>query len=129
MEAFEIIRNTMGEFSDVDDNVIRTFISLAEDNISERKFGKLYQQAVAYLAAHKLKLNGYGDCSNGSPKDFVGVSSFSEGETSISFSANQQTNIQKNAEYSMTIYGIEFLTIKRKVTVPIISSAEGTGYV
>lgn len=36
MDAFEIIRKTMGEFADVPDDTVQTFISLAEPLISKR---------------------------------------------------------------------------------------------
>ena len=54
MEAFEIIRNTMNEFDTVPDDKARIFISLVEPLISRRKFGKMYEQALAYMAARKM---------------------------------------------------------------------------
>ena len=42
MDAFEIIRKTMGEFADVPDDTVQTFISLAEPLISKKRFRKLY---------------------------------------------------------------------------------------
>ena len=58
MDAFEIIKKTMGEFADVPDDTVQTFISLAEPLISKKRFRKLYPQALAYLAAHKMKMSG-----------------------------------------------------------------------
>ena len=60
MDAFEIIKKTMGEFADVPDDTVQTFISLAEPLISKKRFRKLYPQALAYLAAHKMKMSGLG---------------------------------------------------------------------
>ena len=60
MEALDIIRKTMPEFEKVDDDTIKTFISLAEPLISKKRFGKLYEQALAYLSAHKMKQRGLG---------------------------------------------------------------------
>ena len=60
MEALDIIRKTMPEFEKVDDDTIKTFISLAEPLISKKRFGKLNEQALAYLSAHKMKLRGLG---------------------------------------------------------------------
>ena len=51
MEAFEIIRITMTEFADVEDSTVKAFLSLAEPLISRKKYGKLYPQALACLAA------------------------------------------------------------------------------
>ena len=60
MEAFEIIRATMNEFNEVPDDTVNMFLSLTEPLISKKRFGKMYQQARAYLAAHKMKLSGFG---------------------------------------------------------------------
>ena len=93
MDAFEIIRKTMGEFADVPDDTVQTFISLAEPLISKKRFRKLYPQALAYLAAHKMKMSGLGKTIGiGTIGDTIGLSSVSEGETSVSFSNNQAGN-------------------------------------
>ena len=86
MEALDIIRKTMPEFEKVDDDTIKTFISLAEPLISKKRFGKLNEQALAYLSAHKMKLRGLGTSIGiGTIGDTFGLSSVSEGETSVSF--------------------------------------------
>lgn len=141
MEALEIFRLVATEFAAMpDEDVIgedgkvktygvKTFLELYSDQISERRFGKTYQKALAYLTAHKLKMNGYGDNSaSGKIGDSLRVNSYSEGETSISYSTNQQTNLQVDAEYALTVYGLEFLTLRRNAVIPIISAGEGPGY-
>ena len=37
---------------------VKTYLELYSDQISEKRFGKTYQKALAYLTAHKLKMNG-----------------------------------------------------------------------
>ena len=142
MEALEIFRLVATEFSDMsDDDVtdpdtgkiteygVNSFLTLYSDQISEKRFGSTYQKALAYLTAHKLKMNGYGDNSSaGKIGDSLRVGSYSEGETSISYTTNQQTNLQVDAEYALTVYGLEFLTLKRNAVIPIISAGEGPGY-
>lgn len=142
MEALEIFRIVAKEFDDIpDEDVIdeesgkvtqrgiSTFIELYSDQISEKRFGKSYQKALAYLTAHKLKMAGYGDkTTTGQIADALRVSSYSEGETSISFSTNQSTNLNVDAEYALTVYGLEFLTLRRNAVIPIISSGEGIAY-
>lgn len=143
MEALEIFRMVATEFSDIpDDDVVdpetgkvktygvNSFLKLYSDQISERRFGSTYQKALAYLTAHKLKMSGYGSTASGTGTigDSLRVSSFSEGESSISFSTNQQTNLQVDAEYALTVYGLEFLTLRRNAVIPIISAGEGPGY-
>ena len=139
MEALDIFRIIATEFADMpDENVtdeetgkikqygVKTFLELYSDQISERRFGKSYLKALAYLTAHKLKMSGYGDnSSNGKIADSLRVNSYSEGETSISFSTNQGTNLRADAEYALTVYGLEFLTLRRNAIIPILSAGEG----
>lgn len=139
MDALEIFRIIATEFADIpDDDVIdaesgkvttygiRTYMELYMDQISEKRFGPSYQKALAYLTAHKLKMSGLGaDNGVGTIADALRVSSVSEGETSVSFSTNQSTNLSVDAEYALTIYGLEFLTLKRNAIIPIVSAGEG----
>ncbi len=138
MDALAIFRLVATEFSDMpDDDVVddetgkaiergvNSFLRLYSDQISEERFGKSYQKALAYLTAHKLKMNGYGNNENGVIGDSLRVGSYSEGETSISYTTNQQTNLQVDAEYALTVYGLEFLTLRRNAVIPIISAGEG----
>lgn len=141
MDALEIFRLVAAEFSDMPDDDekdpdtgkivrygVRSFLKLYSDQISEKRFGSSYQKALAYLTAHKLKMNGYGNSENGIIADSLRVGSYSEGETSISYTTNQQTNLQVDAEYALTVYGLEYLTLRRNVVIPIISAGEGPVY-
>ena len=140
MEALDIFRMVAKEFAEIpDDDIvdlengiitygIKSYLMLYSDQISAKRFGTTYQKALAYLTAHKLKLSGYGNKENGSLGDSLRVGSYSEGETSISYTTNQQTNLQVDAEYALTVYGLEFLTLRRNAIVPIISAGEGPGY-
>ena len=129
MEAFDMIRTTMKEFSEVSDEEIKVYISLAEPMISKKKFGKLYSQAVAFVTAHKMKLNGLGKkIGTATIGDTIGLISVSEGETSMSFSNNQIGNIASDAEYGLTVYGMQFLSLKRMAIVPILCSGEESCY-
>ena len=141
MNALEIFRLVATEFADIpDENVVdsetgkvtqygvSSFLELYSDLISEKRFGSTYSKALAYLTAHKLKMNGYGNCENGKIADSLRVGSYSEGETSISYTTNQQTNLQVDAEYALTVYGLEFLTLRRNAIIPIISAGEGSCY-
>lgn len=128
MDALTIIRLTMNEFSEVPEDVVKVYISLAEPLVSQKRFGKVYPQGVAFLAAHKMKLNGFGtnNCI-GDIGDRIGLSSISEGEVSVSFNS-QTANTVSDAEYGLTVYGIQFLQLRRNCIVPIISSGEGSCY-
>lgn len=137
MDALAIFRIVAKEFSGIPDEDavdeetgkvaqygVRTFIDLYADQISERRFGSSYQKALAYLTAHKMKMNGYGDNGTGTIADSLRVGSYSEGETSISYTTGQQTNLQVDAEYALTVYGLEFLTLRRNAIIPIVSAGE-----
>lgn len=124
MNALQIFRMVAKEFDTIPDNAVKAFLDLYSDQISEKRFGASYQKALAYLTAHKLKMNGYGDTGTGTIADSLRVGSYSEGETSISYTTGQQTNLQVDAEYALTVYGLEFLTLRRNAIIPIVSAGE-----
>lgn len=125
-----IVRTVAPEFKDRTDDDIRIWIELAEPFLSESRYGKLYPQAIAYLAAHKMSLNTppeAGTAEEGidiSVKNTMNVASFTEGSTSISFN-NSATgggaaSGDADAEYCLTAYGLQFLAIKKRCIVPIM---------
>lgn len=141
MDALSIFRMVATEFAEIpDEDVVdsetgkvteygvTSYISLYSDLISKRTFGNSYEKAVAYLTAHKLKMMGKGSTDEssgiGTIADSLRISSVSEGETSVSFGTSQSNNLQTDAEYALTIYGLEFLTLKRLMVIPIVSAAE-----
>lgn len=128
MYAYTIIRETMEEFKDVPEDRVKMFISLSEPMISRKRFGKLYDQALACLAAHRMKvLGGLGKKSiAGTVGDTYGIASVTEGKTSVTFSASQQgENLSReDGEYSLTTYGSMYLTLRSRVTIPIICGGE-----
>ena len=134
MEAFQIIRATMKEFSELPDEEVQVYISLAEPLVSKKKFGKLYEQAVAYVAAHKMKMNGMGTALAGGIQigDMAGYSSISisEGEASLSFASSQGNSsgsISADVEYGLTTYGKQFLQLRKNCIIPIVSAGGNYG--
>ena len=71
-----------------------------------------------------MKMAGRGDNSMGKVDDALRVSSYSEGDVSIGFSVSQGNNMSVDAEYALTIYGIQYLSIRRSKIIPIISAGE-----
>lgn len=124
MKALQIFRLVATEFQSLNDDTVENWLDLTSPFISKKRFGKLYEQALALLTAHRLKMAGYGDSDLGTVGDSLRVASYSEGETSVSFSANQQTNLLADAELALTSYGLEFLSIRRMVIIPIRSAGE-----
>ena len=50
--------------------------------------------------------------------------SYSEGESSIGFTVNRATNLLVDAELTLTPYGLEYLSLRRLVVIPIRSAGE-----
>lgn len=124
METLEIFRMVAPEFAQVQDATVLNWIELAVPMISAKRFGQLYKQALALLTAHKMKLSGLGDTSTGSVDDGLRVSSYSEGGVSISYSTSGQSAMQVDGELALTVYGLQYLELRRKVIIPIISAGE-----
>ena len=59
-KALEILRTIAPEFKAVSDEEAQKFLDLCAPLVSKSRFGKLYDQALALLAAHRMKLAGYG---------------------------------------------------------------------
>ena len=123
-KAVQIFRLVATEFETLNDEVVNAWLDLTAPLISEKVFGKLYDQALALLTAHRLKMAGYGDSSYGTVGDTLRIGSYSEGETSIGFTVNQATNLMVDAELALTPYGLEYLTLRRLVVIPIRSAGE-----
>jgi len=131
MTNLETFRLLATEFNMVSDSVVNAYMDLSKPLVSLTRFGELYPQALSYITAHRMKMAGLGDSLMGisglKAGESVGLSSVSEGETSVSFSNNQAVNIGVDGEYSMTQYGIMFLTLRRLVSVNIVSAGECDG--
>ena len=79
------------------------------------------------LVCHKLKMAGFGENPLGEA-GIIGigfaVGSVSEGGSSVSFGANQASNLAADAELGLTVYGVQYLQLRRSVIVPIHCSGE-----
>ena len=123
-KAVKIFRLMDTEFADLNAETVESWMELTEPIISRKVFGKLYDQALALLTAHRLKMAGYGDSSYGTVGDTLRIGSYSEGETSIGFTVNQGTNLMVDAELALTPYGLEYLSLRRLVVISVRSAGE-----
>lgn len=123
-DAVKIFRMVATEFEALDDDTVKSWIDLTAPLISQKVFGKLYAQALALLTAHRLKMAGQGNSQYGTVGDSLRIGSYTEGSTSISFSVSQGTNLTVDAELALTQYGLEYLTLRRLVVIPIRSAGE-----
>lgn len=85
----------------------------------------------SYKGKPKLKMAGnganpFGDL--GAIGIGFAVGSVSEGGSSISFGANQSSNLATDAELGLTGYGVQFLQLRRMVIVPIHCGGEAAFY-
>lgn len=126
MTAIEIFRMVATEFSETSDSDVEKWLELTAPLISKKRFGKLYEQAHALLTAHRMKMAGYGDSSYGTVGDTLRVGNYSEGDTSIGFTTSQANNLLADGELSLTPYGLEYLSLRRLVIIPIRSAGEAT---
>lgn len=124
MNTLQIFRLVATEFDSLVDETIENWIELTAPLISKKRFGKLYDQSLALLTAHRLKMSGYGDNTFGTVGDTLRVGSYSEGETSVGYTVNQSTNLMVDAELALTPYGLEYLSLRRLVVIPIRSAGE-----
>ena len=125
MTAIEIFRLIATEFKTVPDESLGKWLELTAPYISKRRFGRLYDQALALLTAQRhCGQKRTGNSSYGTVGDTLRVGSFSEGETSIGFTTNQATNLLADGELALTPYGLEYLSLRRMVIIPIRSAGE-----
>ena len=111
----------------MDDVIIEKMMEIVRPMVSRKQFGKLYEQGLAYLVCHKLKMAGFGENPLGKLGTIgigFAVGSVSEGGSSVSFGANQSSNLAADAELGLTVYGVQFLQLRRSVIVPIHCSGE-----
>lgn len=129
MEVIEIIRLIGSEFYDTPDGMIEKWIEFQKPFVSKKMFGDLYERALALLVCHSLKMSTLGDGDDGIGGMSVaamsamraGISSISDGGSSISFNAGDMS-AAVDSMYSKTVYGQQFLALRRMAVVPITIS-------
>lgn len=119
LSYIEIIRMISTEFSSVDDTELEKWMVLCAPTISRKHFKSDYEQAVALLICHKMKMAGLGDKSIGTISDTVRLSSVTEGGESVSFAANSSAS-DADGEYRLTSYGLQFVSLRRRHCIPIM---------
>ena len=119
MELLTLLRTIAPEIEELEDTVLQTWLDLTQPLVSKSAFGAAYEQAVAYLAAHRMKMAGLGaEGAFGYIADRSGVVSYTEGATSVSFGNN--TGVAgAESSLSLTTYGMEYLRLKQTI-IPIM---------
>ena len=128
MGVIEMIRMLSEEFRTAPEEDIEAWVEFCRPMVSKKQFGNLYNQALALLVCHKMKMAGLGENTLGELGKIgnaYAASSVSDGGSSISFASSGVGNTQADAEYTMTVYGAQFLQIRNLAVIPIHVSGEG----
>jgi hypothetical protein len=122
------------EFAATDDETVQIWIDLTAPLVSRKRFGKVYTQALALLTAHRMKTTGVGTTDDGGDDELANIggvgaafkiASYASGGESISFNSGTLTSkLDADAELAQTVYGIQYITLRKLHTIPIISSGE-----
>jgi hypothetical protein len=132
-QVLRILRLVAAEFNAITDEVVVSWIELTAPLISKRRFKNLWAQALALLTAHRMKMSNVGVAEGGDPLADVGgigvgnlmrVANYSEGEVSLGFNTNIGQYTETDAELALTVYGIQYLSLRRMRIVPIVSAGE-----
>jgi hypothetical protein len=127
----QTFRMVAPEFNAVPDEDVAAWVELTAPLASKRKFRNLWVQALALLAAHRMKMANAG--VSGDPLEDVGgigvgnlmrVTNYSEGEVSLGFNSNALQYTETNAELALTPYGVQYLSLRRMRIMPITSAGE-----
>jgi hypothetical protein len=133
--ALEIFRVLAVEFSAVSDDTAAAWLDMTEPLVSRKRFGRVYNQALALLTAHRMKISGIGSDGGASGHDgapaqlaaykAAGVASYSSGGESVSFDNSALTAaLSADADYAQTAYGVQYLSLRNLRVVPIINAGE-----
>jgi len=112
IDALPYFRVLATEFSQKADDEVNIWLDMTKNMVSRTFFGHIYPQALALMAAHRMKLAEMAE------KHAIGiapVASISEDGASMSFALNQ-TDLQGQDGLLMeTAYGRQYLEIKRGI--------------
>ena len=131
MKVIDYVKMISEEFRKWPEDEIAKWVEFCKPMVSKKQFGSLYNQALALLICHKMKMAGLGDNplgELGKIGNAYAATSVSDGGSSISFASSGVGNLSADAEYAMTIYGTQFLELRRLVVVPIHVSGEEAFY-
>ncbi|MCL1987424.1 MAG: DUF4054 domain-containing protein [Firmicutes bacterium] len=131
LATFRLIAPKLRE---IDNKTVLQWINLTAPLVSKRKFGNLWEQALALMTAHRMTLSGVGLFDNETetenetlPQDAyqtARVSSYSEGSVSISYNDNLEKLGNLTSDLGMTEYGVQYQSLLRLKVIPILNSGE-----
>ena len=116
MPTIDDFRERYPEFKEVDGFLIDLFLLDAQQEISQARWGRLFERGVLALAAHLLRLSLWATESNGGANR--NVASESAGELSVGYTAPTITGT--DADYQLTAYGQEYLRLRKLVGLGVM---------
>lgn len=120
MDLPSLLRLIAPEFASTDEETVQQWIDLTKTLVSDTAFGAVYEQAVVYLTAHRMKMAGLGETGMfGNMAERAGVASYTEGSTSVSFGTTAASVGAEDSSLALTPYGLEYLRL-RKTIIPIM---------
>lgn len=132
-QPLKVFRLVAAEFAEVDDETVNAWLDLTAPLVSRKRFGRLYEQALALLTAHRMKMAAVGsDESAGGAFDDIGgagvafkIGSYTSGGESVSFnSAALTSQLSADAEYTQTMYGVQYVSLRNRCAIAIINAGE-----
>lgn len=124
MTTLETFRFVAGEFAALPDNTVTAAINFVSNEISEIKYGSDYTKAIAYLAAHFLAWQSIVITGSTTGAATGGrIVSEKEGDLARSYADNGSNNINGTFtdNFERTAYGLEFLRLRRKHILPVMT--------
>ncbi len=117
-ELVALFRLIAPEFSAKTDAEILSLLDSVKNAISEKRFGRRYEHALVYLAAHTLKLSDMSVAKGSDSAEFGGIKSEREGDLERTYGGD---NTGTDGMLSLTYYGKMFLAIRKTCIVGAIT--------
>lgn len=113
ISAVELFKVVAEELDPGDDTVIELYLDLAGQTVSANVFRSVYKQAVVYLAAHLMALDGRAAASGGGGGGVGPITGERAGEVSINYGYSGTSGAGTADGLETTVYGKRFLALRR----------------
>lgn len=126
MTQLEMFRKIAPEFAQISDEEVQGMLDLVGDILSKKRFGKMYDRAVALLAAHQFTLQTLiaNDENAGAATSLTSGALVSEREGDLQRSYGGMASSSGDDMDSLlkkTVYGLQFLTLRSMCIVPVMT--------
>lgn len=127
MTQLEMFRKIAPEFQQISDDEVQGMLDLVGDILSKKQFGKMYDRAVALLAAHQFTLQTLiaNDENAGAATLLTSGALVSEREGDLQRSyggmASSSSGDDMDSLLKKTVYGLQFLTLRSMCIVPVMT--------